>query len=440
MTSAGRRLGTAAHLAVGLGVLGAAGYAYVAVVGHVFDAPEQAAALSALLSLYLLVNMIGPGVYAGLEQETSRAVSAASARGEQLAPIARRAAGLATWMFFGLLTLLLLAWPMVLGPVLGDRLGLLAALVLAIAGSAGVYWARGLLGGQQQFAGYARTLYVEGALRLLPCLLLLALAVNTPEAYGLAFAAGSALAALSVAPALRLPTTATSAHPGQVAGMGRALAYLTVAIALSQLLANLAPVVVSYRLPEDPLRAAVFATTFVLARIPLFLFAPVQAVLLPALTRAATLGEHDELARRLRLAVALVTGFGLLGLLGCIVFGPWAAERLFNTATRPSVGTLALLGGATLLTIIALIIQPTLVAMGRQRVVTLSWVLGSVVLVVLLALPGDPIAAALIAQLAGPGVVAVALGVGAWRAVHATVPVRSTDDRLTTRAADVEGQ
>lgn len=432
----GRRLGTAVHLAAGLGVLGAAGYAYVAVVGHQFDRPDEAAALSALISLYLLVNMIGPGVYAALEQETSRAVSAACARGESVRPIARRAAVLALWSFAGLTALVLLAWPLLLERVLAGRLGLLAALVVAIAGSAGVYWARGLLGGQQRFAGYARTLYAEGALRLLPCLVLLALAVGAPEAYGLAFAAGSALAALSVAPALRLDPSA--APPGPVAGMGRALGYLIVAIALSQLLANLAPVIVSYRLPGDPVQAAVFGTTFVLARIPLFLFAPVQAVLLPQLTRAATRGAHDELVRRLGWAVALVAGFGLLGVLGCVLLGPWAAQLLFNTATRPTAGVLALLGAATVVTMVALVIQPTMVALGRQRTVTVAWVLGAVVYLVLLFAPVHPISAALAAQLAGPGVVLVALGVGAGRAVRA-VRGAGGDDRLTAQAVDAEG-
>jgi O-antigen/teichoic acid export membrane protein len=440
--SAGGRLGTAAHLGAGLGVLGAAGYAYVAVVGHVFDTPADAPALNALISLYLLVNMIGPGVYAALEQETSRAVSAASARGESLRPIARRAAVLALWSFGGLVALVLLAWPLLLSRVLEGRVGLLLALVVAIAGSAGVYWARGLLGGQQRFAGYARTLYVEGAVRLLPCLVLLALAVASPESYGLAFAAGSALAALSVAPALRLERS--TAPAGRITGMGRGLGYLTVAIALSQLLANLAPVIVSYRLPADPVTAAVFGSTFVLARIPLFLFAPVQAVLLPELTRAATLGAHDELVRRLRQAVTLVVGFGMLGVVGCLLAGPWAAELLFNTARRPSAGTLGLLGAATLVVMTALVIQPTLVAMGRQRQVTVAWVLGAVVFVALLVAPVEPIAAALAAQLVGPAVVVAVLGVGVLRALRA--PNRTSggdprDDRLApqARAAETEG-
>jgi O-antigen/teichoic acid export membrane protein len=440
VTSAGRRVGTAAHLAAGLVVLGAAGYAYVAVVGHIFDRPQEAATLSALISLYLLVNMIGPGVYAALEQETSRAVSAAVARGESLRPIARRAAVLALWSLAGLVALVLLSWPLLLGRVLEGRIGLLVALLVATAGSAGVYWARGLLGGQQRFAGYARTLYVEGAVRLLPCLVLLALAVGSPEAYGLAFAVGSAVAALSVAPALRLEHS--TAPAGQIVGMGRGLHYLTVAIALSQLLANVAPVIVSYRLPGDPVVAAVFGTTFVLARIPLFLFAPVQAVLLPKLTRAATLGAYDELVRRLRQAVTAVVGVGLLGVVGCVLLGPWAAERLFNTAMRPTASTLALLGAATLVMMTALVIQPTLVAMGRQRQVTVAWVLGTAVFLALLAAPVEPVAAALVAQLVGPGVVLGVLGFGVVRALRAanrTAGVDPVEDRLTTQALDTEG-
>jgi O-antigen/teichoic acid export membrane protein len=409
-----RRLGTAAHLAVGLGVLGAAGYAFVAVVGHVFHGPADAGALNALISLYMLVNIIGPGVFAALEQETSRAISAAAARGEPLRPVARRAGVLALWAFAGLVAVVLVAWPLVLGRVLEWRPGLFAALLVAIAGSGAVYWARGLLGGQQRFAAYARTLYVEGAVRLLPCLALLTLALEEPSAYGFAFAVGSAVAALSVLPAPRLP--ASDATPPD--GMGRSLMYLAGAIALSQLLANLAPVVVTYRSPDDLVAAAVFGSTFVLARVPLFLFAPVQAVLLPQVTRAAAMGRHDELTRRLWQVLALVAGLGALGVAGCVWLGPWAAEQLFNTAYRPSVSTLALLGTATLVMMLALVVQPTLVALARQRTVTIGWIAGSVVFLVVLVMGPEPIAAALLAQLVGPLVVLVVLLVGVLRALR----------------------
>jgi O-antigen/teichoic acid export membrane protein len=439
VTPAGR-IGTAAHLAAGLGVLGAAGYAFVAVVGHVFDSPADAAALNALISLYLLVNLIGPGIFAALEQETSRAVSAASARGESLRPIARRAAVLALWALAGLLALVLLAWPLLLSRVLDGRWGLLAALVVAIIGSGGVYWARGLLGGQQRFPGYAATLYAEGAVRLLPCLVLVGLAVAAPEAYGLAFALGSAVAALAVAPLLRLRPASGGVEPdASVAGMGRSLGYLVGAIAASQLVANLAPVIVSYRSPDDLVAAAVFGTTFVLARIPLFLFAPVQAVLLPKLTTAATLGRHDELVRRLRQAVLVVLALGGVGVLVCVLLGPWAATLLFNTAQRPTALTIGLLGVATLLMMLALVVQPTLVAMGRQRQVTIGWLLGAVLYVGLLVAPAPPIPAALTAQLVAPAVVLGVLAVGVLRALREPGDGRLAPNRTSVPAADTEG-
>ncbi len=201
--------------------------------------------------------------------------------------------------------------------------------------------------------------------------------------------------------------------------MGRSLLYLTGAIALSQLLANLAPVVVTYRSPDDLVAAAVFGATFVLARVPLFLFAPVQAVLLPHVTRAAAMGRHDELRRRLGQVIALVAGLGALGVAGCVWLGPWAAERLFNTAYRPTVGTLAMLGVATLVMMLALVVQPTLVALARQRTVTIGWIAGSLVFLGVLVAGPEPIAAALVAQLVGPLVVLAVLLVGVLRALHA---------------------
>jgi O-antigen/teichoic acid export membrane protein len=236
-----------------------------------------------------------------------------------------------------------------------------------------------------------------------------------PSAYGFAFAAGSAVAALCVLPALRrsalgLPAPDTAAAPD---GMGRSLLYLIGAIALSQLLANLAPVVVTYRSPDDLVAAAVFGSTFVLARVPLFLF----AVLLPQVTRAVAGGRHHEVVRRLRQAIVLVAGLGLLGVAGCVWLGPWAAERLFNTAYRPSAGTLAMLAAATLVMMLALVVQPTLVALGRQRTVTIGWIAGSVVFLVVLVAGPEPIAAALAAQLAGPLVVLAVLLVGVLRAL-----------------------
>ena len=417
------RWGTGLHLAAGLGVLGAAGYAYVAIVGHVFASRETAALVGALISVYLLINIIGPGVFAALEQETSRAVSAAVARAESIRPIARRAGLIAAGYAAGAGLVVLVAWPLVLARVLDGRVGLLVALLLAVAGSAGIYWVRGILGGRQRFAAYAATLYLEGGLRVLPCLALLVVAVREPAPYALAFAAGSAVAAAVLWPVARPP--ADPAPAADPAGMLGSMSLLFAATALGQLVANLAPVVVAYRLPGDAVTASVFAATFVLARIPLFLFAPVQAVLLPKLTRAATLGDRALLRRRLGEVLAAVAGVGSAGLVAGVLAGPVVAEVVFNAVRRPGAGLLAVLGLATLLMMAALALQPALIALGRQRDVAVAWVAGTVVHVGVLCAPADAVAAALVAQALGPALVAAILAVrlrGALRERAVTAP------------------
>jgi O-antigen/teichoic acid export membrane protein len=410
-------VGTGLHLAAGLGTVGLAGYVYVAVVGRVFEGPGGAAGVSALVSLYLLINIIGPGIFTALEQETSRAVSAAAARQTSVRPPAVRAALMAAVAVAVLVVVVLVAWPLVLGQVFGGNAGLLVALLVAIAGSAGVYWTRGVLGGQQRFRAYSSTFYVEGLVRLVPLLVLLVVADRDPFLFAIVFAAASAVAALAVWPYVRLPA-GPSGGDG-LDGMRRSFGLLVGATALSQTIANLAPVVVTYRLPDDPVTASVFGSTFVLARVPLFLFAPVLAVLLPMLTRDVAAARFGDFARHLGRTVGGLVLLGGLGVAVGALFGPWAVETLFNSATRPSGTTIALLACATVLMMLALVLQPALVALGRQQAVTSGWVLGAVVFLALLACPFDPITGALAAQLAGPLVVAVYLGVTVLRELAA---------------------
>src|SRR5205085_1734112 len=98
---------------------------------------------------------------------------------------------------------------------------------------------------------------------------------------------------------------------------------------LAQLVANLAPVVVSGRLIADTATAAAFASSFVLVRVPLFVFAPVQAMLLPTLTAAATRGDLPDVRRKLRLILTAVAVVGVAGALLSFTVGPWAAEVFF---------------------------------------------------------------------------------------------------------------
>jgi O-antigen/teichoic acid export membrane protein len=396
------RLVTGAHLTAGLATVGFAGYLYVAVIGRLFPGPEGARQISALVAVYLLVNIIGPGVFAALEQETSRAVSEALVTGGDARAAARRAAVLAAQACGIVAVVLLAAWPLVLSAVFDGRIGILLALLVAVVGSAAVYAARGVLGGQQRFRAYAVTFWVEGSLRLVPLLVLVVAGVAQPMLLAFVYCTTPLLAAIAVAPMLRIPAT-LDAGPGPRPRMGRSFGFLVTATALSQTIANLGPVVVTYRLPGDANTTSVFGSAFVLARVPLFLFAPILAVLLPALTRQAR--SHRIFARTLGRTVALLLAVGSAGVLVTALAGPWLVRFLFNTVRSPDAVDLTLLSAATVFLMLALVLQSALVALQRHAAVAAGWVVGGAVFLALLAGPWPPVVAAVAAQIAGPAVV-----------------------------------
>lgn len=435
-----QRFGPAAMMGGGLLVVGIAGYGFIALAGRTL--PTSAAA--AVSSLYLMINIIGPGVFVALEQETSRSVSATLARGGRVPPVARRAAALAALLLLGVLVVLAAISPVLVDRVLGDRWSLLVAVLLGTATSTLVYLARGLLGGTRRFAGYSATLAFEGAARLLPCLAVALSGAPDAAVLALLFASGSAIGALAGLPWLRdlrhaprtvRPPDATVGIDEELAGVDPAgpaddgslgrMATATLVLAgstlLSQLVANLAPIVVSSRLTEDTATAAAFTSAFILVRIPFFLFAPVQAMLLPSLTAAATTGRIAEFRRTMRLILTAIAAVGLPGAIASLLVGPWAVRVLFGAHVRLSGPLLGLLGIGTVALMVAQALQPALVALGRHRAVTGSWLVGSVVLTGLLFLPGNPVHAALIAQLAGSALVVA----GMARAVLVDLRTRS---------------
>lgn len=392
------------QLGGGLAAVGAAGYVFLAVAGNVLPSADYAA----LAMLYLLVNIAGPGLFIALELQTSRAVSVRVAAGIPTGPTMRAAAVLVLALFAGLAVVLLVASPVLIGQLFNGNGWLLGALLLGGAGAGSVYWIRGLFGGQQQFGGYAATMLGEGAARLAPLLLLPLLGLASAASLGFAFAAGALVATLATLPALR------RGAPGpreDLPRLARGMTLLVVASLLSQLVANLGPVVVGLRADDTALVAA-FASAAVLARIPLFLFSPVQALLLPGLTAAAEVGDRRAVASRIRQVLVVVGMFGLAGLAGAATWGPAAVQTLFGAQLRLSSGVLTLLAASTVLFMLAQVLAPALIALGRHRWVALGWVAGTVVFLAVAFAPLPAVPAAVLAQLAGPAVVVTGMTAG----------------------------
>ncbi|TDC88296.1 hypothetical protein E1161_23940 [Saccharopolyspora aridisoli] len=404
----------AVALAVGTVLVGAAGYAFVALAGHLF-VPSEAAAVSAL---YMVVNILGPGVFLALEQEASRRTAHAVALGrslrESLVRTSIRGTGL---LAAGLLALVACA-PLLVEDALAGHSGLLAVAAANTALTAMMSLVRGVLAGLDDAGGYAASLGAEGIGRLL---LVGSAWVAGPVPvtwYAATFAAGTGCSALigglfvvrrrraMVRPSLGDAAVNAGSRPEMSGG----LPSLAVATLLSYVIANLSVVIVTTRL-HDAALAAAFAAGLLLTRMPMFVFSPVQAFLLTALTDAQARAERRRFRAAVRKGMAVALAFGAAGLLGVLGLGGWALRELFGTRVPLSTLTLVCLVGSTVLLMGAQVLHAALVARGRHREVAASWLAGAVVLVAVLASPAEPVAAAVAAQaLAG---LTVAVGM-AW--------------------------
>lgn len=404
------RFGSAILMGGGLVLVGAAGYVFLAVAGHRLP-PHDAAAMA---SFYLLVNIVGPGLFVALEQETSRATSRSIATGAPLGPVFRSAARLGLGLVVAVVLVLGAIAPVLVPRALTGHWFLFVDVLLAAVAAAGVYLVRGVLGGMRRFTGYAATLGGEGIGRLVFTGVLAVSGTLVVGYYGLFYGLATVVGAVAGLRWLRGRPRTEDVVPTQARGvpdssMGRGLLLLLTATVLMQVAANVAPIVVTSRLTEDAVTASAFASAFVLVRIPLFVLSPVQAMLLPSLTAAAARGEFDVVRRDIRKIMVAVAVVGGLGVLASATVGPWAVQVLFGARTHLSGVLLGLLGVSTVLLMIAQVLQPALVALGMHRGISRSWLVGTIVLGGMLVLPGDPLRAAVIGQLTGPALVVIGM-------------------------------
>ncbi|MEV4734023.1 hypothetical protein [Saccharopolyspora sp. NPDC049426] len=391
----------AVALAVGTVLVGAAGYAFVASAGHLF-APPEAAAVS---TLYMVINILGPGVFLALEQEVSRRTAHAVALGrsvrEAVVWTAIRGAGL---LAAGLLALVACA-PLLVDDALAGHSGLLVVAAVNTALTAMMSLVRGVLAGLDDFGGYAASLGAEGIGRLV---FVGSAWVTGPVPvtwYAATFAAGTGCSALGGALcAVRRRRPLVHPGPGDAAvqsvsrpSASGGLPSLAVATLLTYVIANLSVVIVTTRL-HDAALAAAFAAGLLLARMPLFVFSPVQAFLLTALTDAQARAQRHRFRATVRNGMAVALAFGAAGFLGVAGLGGWALRELFGTRVPLSTLTSVCLVGSTVLLMGAQVLHAALIARGRHRKVAASWLAGAVVLVAVLTSPAEPVAAAVAAQ------------------------------------------
>lgn len=370
-------------VAVGLVVAGLSTYGYLAISARSLGASRY----GPLSALWAMVLIGGAGLFFPLEQEVARAVAARRERGEGVGPLVKRAAalgGVATAVVVALLG----ALHVQVGELLDDQPLLGLGLAAAVPGYAGQYLARGFLSGTSRFDRYGLLLAVEGALRLAGSVGLALGGVKSAGPYGLV---------LGLAPVLALVVAREVPAGMQEAGplapwpeLSHALGHLLAASVLSQVLVNVGPLVVKALASlSEREKAGRFLANLVLARVPLFLFAAVQAALLPSLSRLAATGRLRELTTSLLRLMLVILAVCSAAVLVAATVGPAIVDTLFGRGFALGDGDLALLAAATSAYIVALASSQALIALVSHRQTTLGWLAGLVAFAAATSLPGE---------------------------------------------------
>ncbi|HEX8304999.1 MAG TPA: hypothetical protein VF612_08975 [Jatrophihabitans sp.] len=372
---------------MGLLVLGLTSYGFLVVAARRLDA-SQFAQLSVV---WTALFTIGPGLFLPLEQAVAQRLAAGAAPGQLL----RRAAALAGALLAVLAALSLALAPFISRRLLDSDIALFWAMLLTNCALAPVHLSRGLLAGLGQFRAYGVQLGFDGTVRLLGAMVLAVAGVGSVTAYAAVLVVSQLSATvLSLALAHRAVRRAVSSPPRSAnatrwAGLASGLSWMLVAALASQSLANGGTVVVkAFAEPGDAV-AGHFLTAVVLTRLPLFLFAALQASLLPLLARRITDGDVVGAAAGVRRLLAILGLVGAVATLVLLLAGPELDALVFGSEFRVARLPMVILSVASTFYILAAGLGQALLALESAAQVAWGWIGGFAVFLLALVLPGS---------------------------------------------------
>jgi O-antigen/teichoic acid export membrane protein len=360
-------------VAAGTIVSGVTAYAFLIVAARNLG-PVQYSALS---TLWTLVFLVGPGVFAPLEQEVCRAAVARRSAGDGDRPVVRRGAQVGAVMVAAVLVATA-ASTMILRTRLFD--GDVILVVPLALGITGYYWMHlnwGVLASRRHFRGYAITTGGEGTARLLMCLALLAIGARSLGAYGVALGLAPFVAAY--AGWRSEPVSLVEGSPERWQVTAAAVGYLVGASAFKQVVLMVGPVAVQILASSTERgEAGRYLAALALTRVPLFLFNAVLVALLPRLSQLATEGRRREFSDILtRLSFGLALWVAAAAAVAASA-GPAILGLFFGAAyVLPSADLVILTVGCGFYAL-ALVLSYGLIAVDGHKWTTVSWATGCV--------------------------------------------------------------
>lgn len=325
---------SAAGLTVVLGLTGALTYVFFALASRALDKD----AYGEIVVLWSVVFLLSATLFRPVEQLLARTL----AEREQTTAPAADALRTSASIQLGLCAALLVALLALRGPIVDNLFtedeSLYWAMLVALAGYALAFYARGFLAGRGQFRLYAALLFIEVSLRVAFAIIAVAGVGGAVSLIAVGIAT-SPIAALIVLPLARRrdqggerPAVDRDAQAKLTLGSGGAFTGAVLLIMLSeQVLIGSGALFV--RAAEGAAAAGFIFNVLMVARAPLVLFQAIAASLLPHLTRMRARGdERSEGAFKTSLdaTMLLVAGFAALTTLGVATIGPQAMQLAFG--------------------------------------------------------------------------------------------------------------
>jgi O-antigen/teichoic acid export membrane protein len=360
-------------LVVGAGLLvaGVSAYGFLALAARSLSKSEVAP----LSSTWMLVFLLGPGLFLPLEQEVSRAVAGRRVQGIGGAPVLRRAATVGVGLGLGVLIILIATARLTVDRLFDHQLLLLVGVALGLAGAFAGHLTRGCMSGTAHFKGYGTYLGADGLIRFLGCVVCVLVGVKTAGWFGIAVGIAGLLA---VPVALRVERPRLAPGPeAALAEISETLTFLLMASLAAWSIMNVGPVLVNWFATDAQKDlAGQFMPGLVVARIPLFLFQAIQAALLPKLSGLATAGRISDFRTGLKRLLIVVAGLAVIGTIVGALLGPFAVEVMAGSKYDLSHRTMGMLAAGSGFYMLALAIAQALIALKGHRRQACAWVVG----------------------------------------------------------------
>ena len=404
--------GSVLAVATGLAVYGGASFVFLAIAGRALgDSPGY----TALALTWTLLNAVGIGLYMPVEQEGGRAIAGRIA----LALPARSALTRVllyvggSFVVVGALVALSASW---LSARLFEHRGAFPGLLFAaLVGMALAYLVRGVLAGTGRYPRYGVQLTLDGVLRLVGAGVV-AWSGGGAEVFATVLIVSPVLASVAAAgrPWKQLDGGWRSEGPA-LGGMW----HLVAAALVSQALANVGPVAVQMlRGPGDEASAGSLVNALTVARLPLFVFAAIQAVFLPRLAALAARDAGTEFRGTARGVAWGTAALAAVGVVGAWAVGRPAVRLLFGPTFDMTPAVITVLALSAGLFMIAQVAVQALLARRHDALALIGWSSGLAATLAALALP-LPLAMRVAGALAiGSAVSAVCAGLLAVRDVR----------------------